>query len=143
MSKRGARSTSRCSRPATATRPRRDASKPGPPICSIPRSGASRPRRRTKLASRSEEAAAAREAHELRERAARVEADPPAGESLEELAAWATETRAALYVRRAQVAAQREAAIRQANELGSALLGEPLVAQSAALVARRVEEARR
>ncbi len=78
-----------------------------------------------------------------RERAAKVDADPPAGDSLEELAAWATETRAALYVRRAQAAAQREAAIRQANELGSALLGEPLVAQSAALVARRVEEARR
>ncbi len=90
-----------------------------------------------------EEETAAREARELGERAVGLEADPPAGDSLDELAAWATETRAALFVRRAQVAAQREAAIRQANELGSALLGESLVAQSAALVARRVEEARR
>jgi chromosome segregation ATPase len=90
-----------------------------------------------------EEETASREARELWERAVGVDADPPAGDSLEELAAWATETRAALFVRRGQVAAQREAAIRQANELGSALLGEPLVAQSAALVARRVEEARR
>ena len=90
-----------------------------------------------------EEETAAREARDLGERAVGLDANPPAGDSLEELAAWATETRAALFVRRAQVAAQREMAIRQANELGSALLGESLVAQSAALVARRVEEAQR
>ncbi len=86
--------------------------------------------------------ASAREALELAERAARAGVDSPAGASLEAIAAWATETRAALFVRRAQVAAQREAVIRQANELGSSLLNEPLVAQSAALVARRVEESR-
>ncbi len=83
----------------------------------------------------------AREAQELATRANDADVDPPADATLEAIAAWATETRATLFVRRAQVAAQREAAIRQANELGSALLGEPLVAQSAALVARRVEEA--
>jgi len=66
--------------------------------------------------------------------------EPPDGESLEELAAWATQVRASLFVARARLAAEREAVIRQANELGSAVLGEPLVAQSAALVARRVEE---
>jgi chromosome segregation ATPase len=67
--------------------------------------------------------------------------EPPEGDSLEELAAWSTQVRASLFVARARLAAEREAVIRQANELGSAVLGEPLVAQSAALVARRVEEA--
>jgi hypothetical protein len=86
--------------------------------------------------------ASAREALDLAERAAQAGVDSRAGTSLEAIAAWATETRAALFVRRAQLAAEREAVIRQANELGSSLLGEPLVAQSAALVARRVEESR-
>jgi chromosome segregation ATPase len=67
--------------------------------------------------------------------------EPPESDALEELASWSTQVRASLFVARARLAAEREAVIRQANELGSAVLGEPLVAQSAALVARRVEEA--
>jgi chromosome segregation protein len=95
-----------------------------------------------------EEATAGREAAALAERVREIaEAldgqpgiEPPDGDSLEELAAWSTQVRASLFVTRARLAAEREAVIRQANELGSAVLGEPLVAQSAALVARRVEE---
>jgi hypothetical protein len=57
------------------------------------------------------------------------------------LAAWATETRAALFVARGRLASEREAVIRQANELGALVLGEPIVAASAADVARRVDRA--
>lgn len=58
------------------------------------------------------------------------------GESLEEIAAWATEARAALLVARSGLVSQRDAVIRQANELGSLVLGEPLAARSPADVAR-------
>ena len=99
-----------------------------------------------------EEEALARTAEEL-DRRARALADelarrpglsevapPPDGAGPAGLAAWATETRAALFVARGRLASEREAVIRQANELGALVLGEPLTAQSAALVARRVEE---
>jgi DNA repair exonuclease SbcCD ATPase subunit len=69
-------------------------------------------------------------------------ASPPPDAGPAELGAWATETRAALFVARGRLAAEREAVIRQANELGALLLGEPLPAQSAAQVARRVEQRR-
>jgi hypothetical protein len=49
--------------------------------------------------------------------------------------------RASLFVARGQVAAEREAVIRQANELGAVALGEPLTSASAAVVTRRVERA--
>jgi chromosome segregation ATPase len=62
----------------------------------------------------------------------------PEGE-LEDLQRWATDARAALFVARGNLAKQREALIRQANELGALVLGEPLGAQSPAAVARRVE----
>jgi chromosome segregation protein len=52
---------------------------------------------------------------------------------------WTSSARAALFVSRGGLAREREAVIRQANELGAALLDEPLVAVSAAAVARRVE----
>jgi chromosome segregation ATPase len=52
---------------------------------------------------------------------------------------WAEGARAALFVARGQLAAERDALIRQANELGTAALGEPLGAASAAVVTRRVE----
>ncbi len=61
------------------------------------------------------------------------------GEDLDAIAAWATEARAALFVARAGRTTEREAFIRQASELGSALFGEPFVAQSPAEVARRLE----
>jgi hypothetical protein len=52
---------------------------------------------------------------------------------------WASSARAALFVSRGGLAREREAVIRQANELGAAVLDEPLVAVGAAAVARRVE----
>jgi chromosome segregation ATPase len=67
----------------------------------------------------------------------------PPDESLEALAEWTTEVRAALFVARGRLAAEREAVIRQANELGAAVLGEPISAQGTALVARRVARAQR
>lgn len=57
------------------------------------------------------------------------------------ISAWAGGARAALFVARGRLAAEREVVIRQANELGALVLGEPLTASSAALVARRVERA--
>ncbi|MGH3024613.1 MAG: hypothetical protein ACRDNI_13225 [Gaiellaceae bacterium] len=55
------------------------------------------------------------------------------------IADWGTRARAALLVARGQLAAERDAVVRQANELGTLVLGEPLTATSAAGVARRVE----
>jgi hypothetical protein len=79
-------------------------------------------------------------AAELGERPGVAEAagDPP-GDSLDDLQAWTTEARAALLVARSNLAAERDAVIRQANELGSLVLGEPLAAQTPAAVVRRVE----
>jgi hypothetical protein len=54
------------------------------------------------------------------------------------VAAWASGARAALVVARSGVAAEREAVIRQVNELATSLLGEPQTAASAAVVAARV-----
>jgi hypothetical protein len=64
-------------------------------------------------------------------------ADPAPG--LAGVAEWGSAARAALLVARGQLATEREAVIRQANELGSLALGEPLTSVSAAVVARRVE----
>jgi hypothetical protein len=52
---------------------------------------------------------------------------------------WGTHAKAALLVARSQLADDRDAVIRQANELGTLVLGEPLTATSASDVARRVE----
>ena len=56
---------------------------------------------------------------------------------------WASGARAALFVARTAVATEREALIRQANELGSVILGEPLYAASPIVVAATVESAPR
>ena len=56
---------------------------------------------------------------------------------------WASGARAALFVARTAVATEREALIRQANELGSVILGEPLYAASPMVVAATVESAPR
>jgi chromosome segregation ATPase len=53
---------------------------------------------------------------------------------------WATTARAALVVARTAVVRERDNVIRQANELGSAVLGEPLLAASASVVAAHVEQ---
>lgn len=61
---------------------------------------------------------------------------PSAG--LQGVSAWATGARAALLVARNGLAVQREAVVRQVNELGSAIVGEPMVATSAETIARRI-----
>lgn len=63
------------------------------------------------------------------------------GQELEGASAWAAGARAALLVARSSLAAERDAVIRQANELGSLVLGEPLATAGTATVARRVERA--
>jgi hypothetical protein len=68
-----------------------------------------------------------------------ADAGAPPEESLPGIAEWGTRARAALLVSRGQLAAERDAVIRQANELGALVLGEPLTATSAAGVVRRVE----
>lgn len=55
------------------------------------------------------------------------------------VAEWGTRARAALLVARSQVASERDAVVRQANELGTAVLGESLPPLSAAAVARQIE----
>jgi chromosome segregation ATPase len=59
---------------------------------------------------------------------------------LEGVVEWGSAARAALFVARGGLSSEREAVIRQANELGSVLLGEPLLAARPAAVVRRVEE---
>jgi hypothetical protein len=93
----------------------------------------------------------AEEADELYRRAAEIAtslaqrpglpeaAGRPPGDSLDEVIGWATEARAALLVARSNLAAQRDAVIRQANELGALVLGEPVAAQTPAAVLRQVE----
>ena len=61
------------------------------------------------------------------------------GRGPDDVAEWGTRARAALLVARSQLAAERDAVVRQANELGAVLLGETLPPTSAAAVARRVE----
>jgi hypothetical protein len=57
----------------------------------------------------------------------------------EGVAAWGTQARAALLVVRSQLGAERDAVVRQANELAAVLLGEAIPQTSAAAVAARVE----
>jgi hypothetical protein len=56
---------------------------------------------------------------------------PPDG-GPQQIAEWGTQVRAALLVARGQVAAERDALVRQANELASNVVGEPVAAMSAA-----------
>ena len=49
-----------------------------------------------------------------------------------QVAEWGTQVRAALLVARSQVAAEREALVRQANELASNVVGEPVAVMSTA-----------
>ena len=71
--------------------------------------------------------------------AERVGEAPGAG--LAEIADWASNALAALFVARGGLASERDAVIRQANELGALVLGEPLTSASPSTVARRVEQA--
>ena len=71
--------------------------------------------------------------------AERVGDAPAAG--LTAIAGWAANALAALFVARGGLASERDAVIRQANELGALVLGEPLTSASPSTVARRVEQA--
>jgi DNA repair exonuclease SbcCD ATPase subunit len=51
---------------------------------------------------------------------------------------WASGARAALVVARSSLASERDALIRQANELGALVLGEPVLASSPGAIARRL-----
>jgi chromosome segregation ATPase len=64
-------------------------------------------------------------------------ADPDAGPA--GVAEWGTRVRAALLVARSQLAAEKDAVVRQAIELGTVLLGEEIPPVSAEAVVRRVE----
>ena len=63
------------------------------------------------------------------------------GPGLDGVEAWSEIARASLFVARGQLSAEREAVIRQANELGALALGEPLSAMGTGALARRVERA--
>ena len=63
------------------------------------------------------------------------------GPGLDGVEAWSEVARASLFVARGQLSAEREAVIRQANELGALALGEPMSAMGAGPLTRRVEQA--
>jgi hypothetical protein len=76
----------------------------------------------------------ARELADALSRRSRVagEAGVRPGPDPAEIAEWGTQVRAALLVARNQVAAERDALVRQANELAANAVGEPVAAMSAA-----------
>ena len=81
-------------------------------------------------------AALPRELGELEERARAIPDVPPFGGSLVD---WASHAHAELFVAAGQVDVQRERVIREANELASMLLSEPLYGATAAQALARVE----
>ena len=60
------------------------------------------------------------------------------GSSVDELVGWAARVHAALLVVRGQLDVERDRLVREANELGSVVLGEELAGSSVELVGRRV-----
>jgi len=85
--------------------------------------------------------AAARDAAGRLEATARLSATGRAAprDGLPGLANWASRARAGLFVVRAGLEREREPLLRQANELVSATIGEPLYAATVALALRRLE----
>ena len=65
------------------------------------------------------------------------------GHDLAQLSEWGSRVHAALFVVRGQLEGERDRLVREANELGGAVLGEQLAGSSVALVRRRLEEALR
>lgn len=63
--------------------------------------------------------------------------------TLEALPDWAARVHAALFVVRSQLESERERVVREANELGTSVLGEQTAGASVSLVRRRLEEALR
>ncbi len=74
---------------------------------------------------------------------ARVSAELAEGSpgSLADVGPWGRQAQAAILVARAGLATEQDSIVRQANEIGSAVLGESMGAASASTVARRVESA--
>jgi chromosome segregation ATPase len=79
-------------------------------------------------------AAQAQDLAEALSRRPRVAVQSGAGPGADpaEIAEWGTQVRAALLIARSQVAAERDALVRQANELAAVAVGEPVAAMSAA-----------
>jgi len=79
----------------------------------------------------------------LEQRAAAVSAQlpelPAAPAGPRELIEWASRARAHVFVAAGQLDAQRDRVIREANELGSMLLGEPVYGSTPAQVRNRIE----
>jgi chromosome segregation ATPase len=83
--------------------------------------------------------AAAVAAREL-EAAPRVRLAAAPGSALEQVLDWAARAQAAILVARSGLESERDRIFREANELGSSVLGEPLQSTNVTLVRRRVEE---
>jgi hypothetical protein len=69
------------------------------------------------------------------------DATAPAADGLVGVAAWGARVRAGLLLLHAQLVGERDAIIREANELGSAVIGEALAASSVTGVRERVAQA--
>jgi chromosome segregation ATPase len=99
-------------------------------------------------AARAREAALLHEAADVSAALAQVERlsasgrEPPAG-GARRIEEWSSRVHAALFVVRGQLQTERERLVREANELGGAVLGEQLAGSSVSLVRRRLEEALR
>ena len=83
--------------------------------------------------------AAAAAARELGE-APRVRLTAEPGEEPADVLEWAARAHAAILVARSGLESERDRIFREANELGSSVLGEPLQSTNVTLVRRRVEE---
>ena len=73
----------------------------------------------------------------------RTTAVPAPAPGLEALVGWTSRARAALFVTAGGLETERERVVREAAELGAAVLGEPTAATSVRLVRERVERAAR
>jgi DNA repair exonuclease SbcCD ATPase subunit len=73
--------------------------------------------------------------------AERLSAPEPPAPGLPAVVEWGARAKAALFVARSGLERERESVVREANELGASVLGEPLIAASAAGVRRRLEGA--
>jgi hypothetical protein len=68
-----------------------------------------------------------------------VAAPEPPGPGIAGVLEWAASAHAAVLVVRSGLETERERVVREANELASSVLGEPLYATSVAAVRRRLE----
>ena len=75
------------------------------------------------------------------ERTSRVSPTAPPEPGLSGLVDWGARAHAAVVVARGGLESERERVVREANELASSVLGEPLYTASVTLVRRRLEEA--